>query len=105
MPAEKGPEVLGEILSRLFIARGWGRRQERLRLEDAWALAAGPATAEHTRVARLRRGTLEIEVDNAVLLQELVHFQKRRLLEELRRRLPTETIADLRFRFGVPKNS
>ena len=29
----KGPESLGEILSRLFTARGWGRRQDRLRLE------------------------------------------------------------------------
>ena len=27
MTKEKGPEVLGEILSRLFAARGWGRRQ------------------------------------------------------------------------------
>ena len=32
----KGPESLGEILSRLFTARGWGRRQDRLRLEEAW---------------------------------------------------------------------
>ena len=35
----KGPESLGEILSRLFTARGWGRRQDRLRLEEAWAAA------------------------------------------------------------------
>ena len=25
---EKGPERLGEILSRLFTVRGWGRRRE-----------------------------------------------------------------------------
>ena len=33
----KGPERLSEILSRLFAARGWGRQQDRLRLERAWA--------------------------------------------------------------------
>ena len=97
----RGPEPVGEILGRLFAARGWGRRQERLRLEEAWAGAAGPEIAGHTRAGALRRGIMEIMVDNAVLLQELAHFQKRRLLEELRRRLPSTTLADLRFRAGL----
>ena len=98
---DKGPEPIGEILSRLFAARGWGRRQDRLRLEEAWAEAAGPELAPHTRVAALRRGVLEVHVANAVLLQELAHFHKRRLLEHLRRRLPGSSVKDLRFRAGV----
>jgi predicted nucleic acid-binding Zn ribbon protein len=98
---ERGPERLGEILSRLFTARGWGRRQERLRLEKAWAEAAGHEHAAHSRAAALRRGVLEVVVDNAVLLQELAHFHKRRLLEQLRRRLPGTPLTDLRFRAGV----
>jgi predicted nucleic acid-binding Zn ribbon protein len=98
---ERGPEPLGEILSRLFAARGWGRRQERLRLEKAWAESAGPEIAPRTRVAGWRRGVLEIVVANAVLLQELAHYHKRRLLEQLRGRLPGATVTDLRFRVGV----
>lgn len=102
---EKGPELLSEILSRLFVARGWGRRQAQLRLEQAWAEAVGPQGAKDTRVAGLRRGVLEVTVGNAVLLHELVHFQKRRLLERLRSRLPGTTLTDLRFRVGVVKGS
>jgi predicted nucleic acid-binding Zn ribbon protein len=98
---EKGPEPLRDILSRLFIARGWGRQQERLRLEQAWTEAAGPETAKQTRVAGLRRGVLEVTVGSSILLQELAHYQKRRLLEEVRRRLPGVTLSDLRFRAGV----
>jgi predicted nucleic acid-binding Zn ribbon protein len=98
---ERGPERLGEILSRLFAARGWGRRQGRLHLERAWTEAAGPDFAAHTRPAALRRGVLEVIVDNAVLLQELTHFHKRRLLAELRQRLPETPLTDLRFRAGV----
>ena len=98
---DKGPERIGEILSRLFTARGWGRRQDRLRLEQAWAEAAGPEHAPHTQVGGLRRGVLEVVVGNAALLQELAHYHKRRLLEELRRRLPNNPITDLRFRAGV----
>jgi predicted nucleic acid-binding Zn ribbon protein len=97
----RGPERLGEILSRLFAARGWGRRQGRLHLEKAWTEAAGVEFAAHTRPGAIRRGVLEVVVDNAVLLQELAHFHKRRLLEQLRRRLPDTPLTDLRFRAGV----
>jgi predicted nucleic acid-binding Zn ribbon protein len=102
MPFEqKGPEPLRDILGRLFITRGWGRQQERLQLERAWAAAAGAETAKQTRVGGLRRGVLEVLVGNAILLQELAHFQKRRLLEEMRRQLPGRAVLDLRFRAGV----
>jgi predicted nucleic acid-binding Zn ribbon protein len=102
----KGPEPLGEILSRLFTARGWGRRQDRLRLEEAWAaaVAACGLAADQTRVAALRRGVLEVVVGSGVLLQELAHFHKRRLLEQLRGRLAGTTLTDLRFRAGVVKD-
>jgi predicted nucleic acid-binding Zn ribbon protein len=99
-PQSHGPEAIGEVLSRLFIARGWGRRQDRLRLEQAWVAAAGEQTAANTRVGALRRGVLEIEVRGAVLLQELAQFQKRLLLQRLREQLPGVTVSDLRFRAG-----
>ncbi len=98
---DKGPEPLGEILARLFTARGWGRRQGRLHLERAWAEAVGPEFAPHTRVVALRRGVLEVEVANAVLLQELAHFHKKRLLQLLRGRLSNTTLTDLRFCAGT----
>jgi predicted nucleic acid-binding Zn ribbon protein len=97
---DKGPERLGEILSRLFVARGWGRRQGRLHLEQAWAETLGSQQAKYTRVVGIRRGVLEVEVANSVLLQELAHFHKRKLLEQLRQRLPGTTLKDLRFRAG-----
>ena len=100
-PPERGPEPLGEILSRLFTARGWGRRQAQLHLEQAWNDAAGPDVAAQTRVSALRRGVLEVVVGNAVLLQELAHYHKRRLLEQLRGRLKGTPLTDLRFRAGV----
>ena len=94
----KGPELLSEVLSRLFAARGWGRQQERLRLERAWAEAVGPEYAAITRVAGFRRTVLEIEVRGAVPLQELSQFHKRRVLEQLRKILTGVPLADVRFR-------
>lgn len=100
-PPPTGPENLGEVLSRLFTARGWGRRQGQLHLEKAWADAAGAEFAPHTRVGGLRKGVLEVVVGNAALLQELTHYHRRRLLEQLRRLLPNTPLTDLRFRTGV----
>lgn len=97
----KGPELLGEVLSRLFTARGWGRRQGRLRLEEAWEAAVGPQAAPHTRIGGMRRGVLEVLVDNAALMQELAGFRKRKLLEALRGRLPEVPLNDLRFKAGT----
>lgn len=97
------PELLGEVLSRLFAVRGWGRRSERVRLEQTWAEVAGATVAAGTRLGALRRGVLEVLVVSPALLQELAHFQKRRLLSELKARLPTP-ITDLRFRIGAPSD-
>ncbi len=98
---ERGPERLGEILSQLFTARGWGRRQGRLQLERAWAEVAGDRFAPHTRVGQLRRGVLDIQVSSAVLVQELTQFHRRALLEQLRARLPSTPLTDLRFRVAA----
>src|SRR5262245_63755931 len=100
---DTGPERIGEVLSRLFTVRGWGRRSARLHVEKAWEQAAGPQFAEHTRLINIRRGVLEIEVDNAIMLQELAHYHKRRLLAGLRKSLPDMTLTDLRFRAGTWK--
>jgi predicted nucleic acid-binding Zn ribbon protein len=98
--AKAGPEALGEIMSRLFTARGWGRKLERLRLEQSWAEAAGPTIARATRVGYLRRGVLEVIVESPVVLQELAHYQKKRLLEALAARTGS-AVTDLRFHVGV----
>src|SRR5205807_1633095 len=93
-----GPTPLAEVLSRLFTERGWGRRQGRLKLETAWAEAVGPQFAAQTRVAGLRRGVLEIEAGSSIIIQELAHYNKRRLLSILRQKLPGVALTDLRFR-------
>lgn len=94
------PQPIKEILAQLFMARGWGRRQERLHLERAWNEAVGPEFEAHSRVLGLKRGVFEIEVDSAVLVQELKGYHKRRLLETLREKLTGQTIKELRFKVG-----
>jgi predicted nucleic acid-binding Zn ribbon protein len=98
---QRNPEPLGEILSRLFTARGWGRRGERLHLEEAWRSVVGPDSARATRLGTIKRGVLEVTVGNGVLMQELAHYHKKRLLQELQKKLPSIRLSDIRFRAGV----
>lgn len=97
----KGPEKIADILGRLFTSRGWGRKNDRLRLEGAWTEAAGPEVAAATRVLAIRRGVMEVEVKGAVLLQELAQYHKRGLLTRLRKAMPGVTLTDIKFRAGA----
>jgi predicted nucleic acid-binding Zn ribbon protein len=99
--SNRGPENIADILGRLFTSRGWGRKNERLRLETAWSEAAGEHLIKDTRVMGVRRGILEVEVRNAVLIQELTQFHKRGLLGKVRKSLPGMTLTDIKFRAGV----
>jgi predicted nucleic acid-binding Zn ribbon protein len=95
----RGPKVIGDVLSELMARRGYARVQSAAAYDAAWREAAGPLAAEYTRVGQLRRGTLEVVVANSTLVQEL-GFQKRALLQSLAKLLPDEGIENLRFRVG-----
>ncbi|MBX9681161.1 MAG: DUF721 domain-containing protein [Gemmataceae bacterium] len=98
---DKGPERLGDILGKLFTARGWGRRSARMQLERAWAEVTNARERQATRVVRLQRGVFEVEVNDSILLQEMSNFGKRRLLEKLKKQLPGSAVKELRFRAGA----
>ncbi len=98
---DRGPEKIGDVLGRLFTSRGWGRKNDRLRLESAWADVAGEELLKNTRVLGVKRGVMEVEVRNAVLMSELTQFHKRGLLTKLRKAMPGVTLTDIKFRAGV----
>ncbi len=90
---------MSSVLADLMARTGFARVQGAAALEAAWREAAGPSAGRFTRVGALRRGKLEVLVANSTYVQELC-FQKPALLAALRKALPDQTIADLRFRVG-----
>lgn len=98
-PAE--PQPLGDILSQLFIAKGWGRKSERERLERVWNEIADPVWVANTRIKKMVRGVLEIEVNQSIIYQELVQFYKRKILVKLRSKLKHPLIHDIKFILGT----
>src|SRR3954451_15850154 len=95
-PNRRGPKPLAEILGELFAARGFGRLRALKELEDAWNAAVGEPGCRQARVGEVRRGVLDVTVDQPTLLEELAAFQKPSLLAALRRDVPETVIHDIR---------
>ena len=93
------PQPIAEILSDLMARRGYAREQSSAAYAEAWRHAVGDMLAAQSRVGRVFRGKLEVNVTNSTLVHEL-NYRKSELLEQLRRQLPGETIHDLKLRVG-----
>jgi predicted nucleic acid-binding Zn ribbon protein len=94
------PKKIGDVLAQVITARGYGRVQSIEHLAAAWQTAAGETLASSSRLGQLKRGVLEVTVNNSTVVQELT-FQKQQILTTLRSELPDTKIRDLRFRVGA----
>lgn len=94
-PADAKP--FRSFIANLMVTRGYARQQEATVVADAWVAVAGPKAAARSRAGKVFKGVLSIFVDDATLIQELT-FRKRKLVEELAKRLPDHTIRDVRFK-------
>jgi predicted nucleic acid-binding Zn ribbon protein len=96
--ANRGPQPIAEILSRLMARRGYAQEQMSLEWGAIWETVAG-SQANHSRPGKFTRGALEIIVRNSAVLQELT-FRKKQLLQAVREQVPHVPVRDLRFRVG-----
>lgn len=96
------PQRLADVLSRLIAQRGYARVQGAEVETEAWSAVAGAAIAKMSRVGELKRGVLEIHVSNNILVSEL-GYQKIKLLDGMREKLPQHKLKDLRFKVGTVK--
>ena len=91
------PQRIGDVLSDLLARRGYARVQSGDACASAWSEAAGEALAACTRATQVKRGVLEVLVENSLTVQE-IGFQKAALLARLAELLPHEKIRDLKLR-------
>lgn len=92
-----GPHALADVLGELFLARGYGRARSAADLERAWEQVSGASLSGLTRVVGLRRGVLTVAVAHPALLDELMGFRRRELLQGLQASLPERGIRELRM--------
>lgn len=94
--AGRDPKILVDVLSSMAIDMGWSSELDQARLIEEWSTFVGMSTAEHTTVAGIVNGVLQIQCDSTTWATEL-----RRLRGEMLTRIlheyPNSEIRDLRF--------
>lgn len=92
------PLRLSAALTELIALRGYARIEEYKQFRRAWAAVAGEPLSRQTKVSRVLRGQLVIEVDNGALLSELSGFHSAGLLSRLQTEFSDLKIKGLKFR-------
>lgn len=97
-------EPIGTILDRWLRRERVRRRFDPSGVFRRWKEVVGETIASRTRVTDLDGGVLVVEVNSAVLLQELSTFYREEILESLREIEEFGSIRDIRFRVGSFKD-
>lgn len=92
------PKKVADVIAQLVQRRGYAQVRTLGEWNEAWQAAAG-AFIGVTEVGQLRRGVLEINAANSLVMQEL-GFEKERILKELQTARPDSGLKQLRFRVG-----
>lgn len=71
-------------------------------LRAIWPQAVGKAIASHTTSMKLVRGTLVVEVEDAIWQKQL-HLLREQIAGRLHKIAGAKTVDDIEFRVGTPK--
>ncbi len=93
------PAKIGDVVNDLIARRGYLQTKGAKALREAWEQVAGEQLAARSQTGNIKRGVLEVFVQNSVVLQEF-SFEKARLLKRLQALDCGRKIRDLRFRVG-----
>ena len=96
---QRRPKKAADLINLLLARKGYGQRQAKQELQTTWSKAAGQRWQQKTMVGNIKRGVLEIIVENSAALQQL-NFKKRKLLLEMQNQLPQNKIQDIKFKVG-----
>lgn len=76
------------------------RRQSEAEIARAWNHLIDPVVAAHAQPTGLAKGTLFVNVDSSVWLDEIVRYRRREILERLQHSFGREVIQRISFRLG-----
>jgi predicted nucleic acid-binding Zn ribbon protein len=96
--APEPARTAGELVAAAFARFKLSDRLSEAAVMKAWAEAAGPLHARHTRPRAFRDGILIVSVSNSALLSELRTYSKKLILQRLRDRLGAVKLRDIAFR-------
>ena len=93
-------KALGEVMPRILSGLKMERRLTESEILKVWNNLIDPNIATHAQPAGIMRGTLFVNVDSSVWLDEIVRYRRREILERLQTAFGRELITRISFRVG-----
>jgi predicted nucleic acid-binding Zn ribbon protein len=96
MTAQGIKTLMPKVLSELGLDRRYGQTE----ILKVWNHLLDPNIVAHAQPTGLHKGTLFVNVDNSVWLNELVRYRSREILERLQYSFGPQLIKRISFRIG-----
>ena len=90
----------GSIVGRVLTDLGLDRRRAEAVLVKVWNNLIDPTVTGHAQPTGLHKGTLFVNVDSSVWLDEIVRYRRREILERLQHSFGREMVKRISFRVG-----
>ena len=96
LPAKSAHDILPGVLSRLRM----DQRQKEAEIVKVWNHLLDPSLTEHAQPTGIHKGTLFVQVDNSVWLNEIVRYRRQEILTRLQHSFGRQLIQRISFRIG-----
>ena len=97
------PQPIGDVLKDVVEKLSRSKKKDISKIFSAWPAVVGKELSRHTRPANLKRGTLQVFVDDSAWFYQ-ANFQKEKLLKALQKKIGAEKVQKIQFRIGKTKN-
>ena len=90
----------GALMSGVLKGLKVDQRRAEIEVVKVWNNAIDPAIIAHAQPVGLRKGTLFVNVDSSVWLNEIVRYRRKEILDRLQHSFGKEFVARISFRVG-----
>ena len=95
-PGKKMDQILPRVLADLRI----DRRQSEAEIVRVWQNLMDPTIVAHANPVGIAKGTLFVNVDSSVWLDEIVRYRRKEILDRMQHSFGKDVIKKISFRIG-----
>ncbi len=99
---KSSPQPIADVLKNVVEKLSQTKEKDSVKIFSVWPKVCGKEFARHTHSGDLKRGTLQVFVDESAWLYQ-ANLQKEELLEALQKKIGKEKIQKIVFRIGNTK--
>jgi hypothetical protein len=93
-------KLIGDLVPGVLKGIGLERKQSQLEILKVWNNLMDPAVVAHAKPVGLAKGTLFVNVDSNVWLDEIVRYRRKEILQRLRHSFGPDLVQRISFRVG-----